>query len=78
MDVSIHGCWKRGATAIFDVIIVNLIAGSYLHQTSAKALVTAEKEEKDKYLQSCMECRHSLTLIVFSADIIPRTEVVVA
>ena len=30
-DVSVHGFWKWGTTAIFDMQIVNLDAGSYLH-----------------------------------------------
>ena len=29
-DVSAHGFWKRGITAMFDVRIVNIDAGSYL------------------------------------------------
>ena len=32
-DVSTHGFWKRGTTAMFDIQIVNLDAGSYLHMT---------------------------------------------
>ena len=42
-DVSVHGFWEWGTTALFDMLIVNLDAGSYLRQTSAKALATAEK-----------------------------------
>ena len=33
-DVSAHGFWKRGTTAMFDIRIVNLDAGSYLRMTS--------------------------------------------
>ena len=50
-DVSVHGFWKWGTTALFDMRIVNLYVGSYLRHTSANALTTAEKEIKDKYLQ---------------------------
>ena len=42
-DVSAHGFWKRGTTAMFDIRIVNLDAGSYLSMTLEKDL---EKEEK--------------------------------
>ena len=42
-DVSAHGFWKRGTTAMFDIRIVNLGAGSYLRMTPQKALAKAEK-----------------------------------
>ena len=32
-DVSAHGFWKRGTTTMFNIIIVNLNAGSYLRMT---------------------------------------------
>ena len=32
-DVSAHGFWKQGTTAMFDITIVNLDAGSYLRMT---------------------------------------------
>ena len=32
-DVSAHGFWKWGTTVMFDIIIVNLDAGSYLRMT---------------------------------------------
>ena len=47
-DASIHGLWKWGTTDLFDMRIVNLDVGSYLRQTSAKALAMAEKDKKDK------------------------------
>ena len=43
VDVSAHGVWKRGTTAMFDIQIVNLDAGSYLRMTSEKDLAKAEK-----------------------------------
>ena len=46
-DVSSHGIWKRGTTAMFKIRIVNLDAGSYLRITPEKALAKAEKEKKD-------------------------------
>ena len=54
-DVSVHGFWKWVTTALFDMRIVNLDAGPYLRQTSAKALATVEKEKKDNYLQPYLE-----------------------
>ena len=55
MDVSVHGFWKWGTTALFDMRIVNLDAGSFLRQMPAKALATAEKKKKGNYLQPCLE-----------------------
>ena len=53
-DVSAHIFWKRGTTAMFDIRIFNLDAGSYLRMTPGKALAKAEKENKDLYLQACL------------------------
>ena len=50
-DVSVHGLWNLGTPTLFDICTVNLYAGSYLRQTSAKALATAENKKKDQYLQ---------------------------
>ena len=77
-DVSAHGFWKRGTTAIFDIRIVNLDAGSYLHMMSKKALAKAEKEKKDLYLQACLEHRRTFTPMVYSADGIPGAEALAA
>ena len=49
-DVSAHGFWKRGTTAMFDIRIVNSDAGSYLRMTPEKDLAKVEKENKDLYL----------------------------
>ena len=77
-DVSVHGFWKWGTTALFDMRIVNLDAVSYLRQTSAKSLGTAEKEKKDKYLHSYLECLRSFTPMVYSTDGIPGMESIAA
>ena len=53
-DVSAHGFWKRGTTAVFNIRIVNLDAGSTLRMTPEKALAKAEKEKNDLYLQACL------------------------
>ena len=58
--------------------IVNLDTGSYLRQTSAKALATAEKEKKYKYLQPFMERRSTLTPMLYSVDVITGTEAIVS
>ena len=58
-DVSAQGFWKRGTTTMSDIRIVNLDAGSYLRMTPEKALTKAEKENKDLYLQACLERRRN-------------------
>ena len=77
-DVSVHGFWKWGTTALLDMKIVSLYAGSYLRQTSTKSLETAEKEKKYKYFQPCLGRRRSFTPVVYSTDGIPGTEAVAA
>ena len=42
-DTSAHGLWKRGTTAMFDIRIVNLDAGSYLRMTPENDLAKGEK-----------------------------------
>ena len=42
-DVSYHGFWKQGTTAMFDIRIANLDAGSYLRTTPEKSLSKSEK-----------------------------------
>ena len=70
-DASSHGFWKRGTTVMFDIKMANLDAGSYLRMTPEKALVKAEMEKKDLYLQVCLECRRTFTPMVYYADGIP-------
>ena len=51
-DVSAHGFWNKGTTAMFDIQTFNLNAGSYLRMKPKKAYAKAEKEKKDLYLQA--------------------------
>ena len=44
VEVSAHGFWKQGTTAMFYIRIFNLGAGSYLRMTPGKALTNTEKE----------------------------------
>ena len=60
----VHGFCKWGTSAPFDMQTVDLYAGSYLRQTSAKALSATEKEKKEKYLQPCLYCSRSFTPMV--------------
>ena len=46
-DVIPHGFWKQGTTTVFNILIVNFDAGSYLRMTPEKALSKVEKEKKD-------------------------------
>ena len=42
-DVSAQGFWKRGTTSMFDIIIFNLYAGSYLRMTPEEDLAKVDK-----------------------------------
>ena len=77
-DVSAHGFWKQGTTAMFDILIVNHDTVSYLLMTPEKALEKAYKEKKDLYLQACLERRRNFTPIVYSVDGIPGAEALAA
>ena len=67
-DVSAHGFWKRGTTAIFDVRITDTDAPTYRNQDPVKVLALHEKLKKDKYLEKCLERRRQFTPLVFSVD----------
>ena len=59
---------------MFDIRIVNLDVVSDLCMKTKKALAKAEKDNKNLYLQACLERRRSFTPIVYSADRIPGAE----
>ena len=63
---------------MFDIRIVNLDAGSYLHMTPEKAHANVQKEKKDLYLQACLESRRTFTPMVYSSDRITGSEVLAA
>ena len=54
-DVGAHDFLKRGSISMFDIRIVDIDASSYLHMTPKKSLAKAEKNNKELYLQACME-----------------------
>ena len=78
VDVRAHGFCKQETTAMFDIRIVNLDAGSYLRMNPEKALAKAEKENKDLYLQAYLERRRNFTPMVYSADGISGAEALAA
>ena len=53
---------------MFDICIVNLDAGSYVHMMPEKAFEKAENEKKDLYLQACLERRRTFTPAVYYVD----------
>ena len=77
-DVTAHSLWKRGTTTMFDIIIVNLDASSYLCMTPEKALAKLEKEKKGLYVQACLERRRTFTPMVYSTDGTPGAEALAA
>ena len=59
---------------IFDIRIFNLDVGSYLRMKPEKALAKADKENKDMYLQDCLEHISFLNPRVYSTDGITGAE----
>ena len=55
-------------TALLDIGIVHLDAVSYLFMMPEKDLGKLEKDNKEKYLQPCLEFRHDFAPLVFSTD----------
>ncbi len=67
-DVAVHGFWKRGATAIFDIRVTDTDAPTYRGLAPRKVLARHEKEKKDKYVEHCLARRRHFTPLVFSVD----------
>ena len=67
-DIAVHGFWKRGTTAIFDVRVTDTDAPSNRGMDPAKVPQRHEKEKRDKYLALCLARRRNFTPLVFSVD----------
>ena len=73
-DIGVHGFWRRGATAIFDVRVTDTDAPYHRGQDPHKILAKHEKEKKDKYVDACLARRRTFTPLVFSVDGLRGTE----
>ena len=67
-DVSAHGFWSRGTTAIFDIRVTDTDASSYRNSDPVKVLKKQERDKKDKYGDACTEAHMHFTPLVFSVD----------
>ncbi len=67
-DVAVHGFWKRGQTAIFDIRVTDTDAPSYRSMDPHKILAKQEREKKAKYNAPCLARRRTFTPLVFSVD----------
>ena len=56
---------------MFDIQIVNLDAGSYLHMTPEMVLCKSVEGKKDLYFQACLERRKTFTPMVYFSDVMP-------
>ena len=56
---------------MYEIIFANLNAGSYLRIMAKKALAKEGKDNKDLYLQACLERILSFNTIVYSTEVIP-------
>ena len=54
-DVGVHGFWRRGTTAIFDVCITDTDAPSSRNVDPLKILRLQENEKKSKYSERCTQ-----------------------
>ena len=67
-DVSAHGFWTRGTTAIFDIRVTDTDAASYKNTDPTTVLKRQEREKKDKYAEACRQAHMHFTPLVFSVD----------
>ena len=67
-DLGVHGFWRRGTTAIFDIRVTDTDAAGYRRKDPAKVLADQEKAKKKKYGEACQEAHRHFTPLVFSVD----------
>ena len=67
-DAGVHGFWKHGRQAVFDIRVTDTEARSYRHKDPVKVLADHEQEKKRKYLRPCLELRKDFTPMVYSVD----------
>jgi hypothetical protein len=65
-DLTVHGFWTRGQTAIFDVCITD--QPSNWNTDPSKVLLRHKKEKKTKYGELCIAKCRTFTPLVFSID----------
>ena len=67
-DVSVHGFWSRGMTAIFDIWVTDTDSALYWSTAPSKVLKRKEGEKKDKYGEACLAAHQHFTPLVYSVD----------
>jgi hypothetical protein len=77
-DVSAHGFWRRGTTAIFDIRVTDTEVASNRGMDPKKVLKRHETEKKKKYNELCQARHRHFTPLVFSVDGLQGTECLAA
>jgi len=67
-NVTAHGFWKQGMTAIFDICITNTDVAAYRPTEPSKVLMHHECQKKAKYNALCLVNHQHFTPLVFSVD----------
>ena len=67
-DTAVHGFWRKGTTAIFDVRITDTDCKTARGKEPLAVLKQHEKLKKDKYNAKCIARRRTFTPLVFSVD----------
>jgi len=73
-DTIVRNLWRNGTDCVFDVRMVNLDANSYWKSDYEQVLRSAERQKKEKHLDSCRRYRRDFTPLVFSRDAILARE----
>jgi hypothetical protein len=67
-DIAVHGFWRRGTTAIFDIRVTDTDAPSNRNTAPSRILRKHEEEKKAKHNALCLAQRRHFTPLVFSVD----------
>ena len=74
-NVGVHGFWRRGRQAVFDIRVTDIdAASSYKNTAPEKVLRRQEEAKKRLYVVPCREAQKSFTPLVYSVDGMEGTE----
>ena len=67
-DIAVHGFWRRGTTAVFDIRVTDTDCASYRQRDPSSVLHSQEEAKKRRYGEPCRQANRHFTPLVYSVD----------